>query len=100
MFNETAHSFFVWGSCPAVLLSLLSGLYRVHGLRVPAFDTLLADISCFLFLFRNCLFVVVVVVVVVAVVVDLFSLSSLPPYVFLFYLGLLVSSYPLVSLPD
>ena len=36
MFNETAHSFFVWGSCPAVLLSLLSGLYRVHGLRVSS----------------------------------------------------------------
>ena len=67
----------------------------------PAFVTLLAGISCLLYLFRKCLFVVVVVVVVVvAVVVDLFSLSSLPPYVFLFYLGLLVSSYPLVSLPD
>ena len=41
MFNETAQSFFVWGSlvsvcCPAVLLSLLSGLYRVHGLRVSS----------------------------------------------------------------
>ena len=29
----------------------------------PAFVTLLADISCLLFLFRKCLFVVVVVVV-------------------------------------
>ena len=40
MFNETSHSFFVWDSflsvcCPAVL-SLLSGLYRVHGLRVSS----------------------------------------------------------------
>ena len=36
MFTETAQSFFVLGSCPAVLLSLLSGLYRVHGLRVSS----------------------------------------------------------------
>ena len=47
----------------------------------PAFVTLLADISCLLFLFRKCLFVVVVVV--------LFSLSSLPLYVFRFYLWLI-----------
>ena len=36
-----AHSFFVWGSLSAsvalrLLLSLLSGLYRVHGLRVSS----------------------------------------------------------------
>ena len=48
----------------------------------PAFVTLLADSSCLLFLFRKCLLVVVVVVV-------LFSLSSLPPYVFRFYLWLI-----------
>ena len=54
----------------------------------PAFVTLLADISCLFFLFRKCLFVVVVVV--------LFSLSSLPPYVFRFYLYDAVS--PLWSL--
>ena len=41
----------------------------------PDFVTLLADISCLLFLFRKCLFVVVV----------LFSLSSLPPYVFFLF---------------
>jgi len=46
----------------------------------PAFVTLLADSSCLLFLFRKCLFVVVVV---------LFSLYSLPPYVFRFYLWLI-----------
>ena len=34
MFNETARSFFVSVSCLALLLSLLSGLCRVHGLRV------------------------------------------------------------------
>ena len=75
--------------CPAVLLSLLSGLYRVHGLRVSRAVTLLADISCLLFLFRNCLFVVVVVV--------LFSLSSLPPYVFRFYLWLIGQFVPLLA---
>ena len=40
MFNETSHSFFVGvvreHLLPAVLLSLLSGLYRVHGLRVSS----------------------------------------------------------------
>ena len=42
MFNESAQSFFVWSSSlasaagSAVLLSLLSGLYRVHGLRVSS----------------------------------------------------------------
>ena len=40
MFNETAHSFFVWGSLWASvalpLLSRLSGLYRVYGLRVSS----------------------------------------------------------------
>ena len=55
----------------------------------PDFLTLLADISCLLFLFRKCLLVVVVFV--------LFSLSSLPPYVFRFYLGLLANSYPLLA---
>ena len=58
----------------------------------PAFVTLLADISCLLFLFRKCLFVVVVVV--------LFSLSSLPPYVFRFYFWLIGQFVPAVSLPD
>ena len=77
--------------CPAVLLSLLSGLYRVHGLY-SAFVTLLAYISCLLFLFRKCLFVVVVVV--------LFSLSSLPPYAFRFYLWLIGQIVTAVSLPD
>ena len=51
--------------------------------------TLLADISCLLFLFRKCLFVVVVVV--------LFSLSSLPPYVFRFYLWLIGQFVPAVK---
>ena len=59
----------------------------------PAFVTLLADISCLLFLFRKCLFVVVVVVV-------LFSISSLPPHVFRFYLWLIGQLVPAVSLPD
>ena len=41
MFNETAQSFFVWGSlmsvsCPTVLLALPSRLYRVHRLRVSS----------------------------------------------------------------
>ena len=40
MFNETAHSFFVcgslWVSVALLLLSLLSGLYRVYGLRVSS----------------------------------------------------------------
>ena len=58
----------------------------------PAFVTLLDDISCPLFLFRKCLFVVVVVV--------LFSLSSLPPYVFRFYLWLIGHLVTAVSLPD
>ena len=58
----------------------------------PAFVTLLSDISCLLFLFRKCLFVVVVVV--------LFSLSSLPPYVFRFYLWLIGQFVTAVSLPD
>ena len=58
----------------------------------PAFVTLLADISCLLFLFRKCLFVVVVVV--------LFPLSSLPPFVFLF-LSLVIGQFvTAVSLPD
>ena len=60
----------------------------------PAIVTLLADISCLRFLFRKCLFVVVVVVVV------LFSLSSLPPYVFRFYLWLIDQFVTAVSLPD
>ena len=60
----------------------------------PAFVTLLADSSCLLFLFRKCLFVVVVVVVV------LFSLSSLPPHVFRFYLWLIGQLVPAVCLPD
>ena len=58
----------------------------------PAFVTLLADISCLLFLFRKCLLVVVVFV--------LFSLSSLPPYVFRFYLWLIGQFVTAVSLPD
>ena len=58
----------------------------------PAFVTLLADISCLLFLFRKCLFVVVVIVS--------FSLSSLPPYVFRFYLWLIGQFVTAVSLPD
>ena len=36
MFNGTAHSFFVSVSCLALLLSMLSGLYRVHRLRVSS----------------------------------------------------------------
>ena len=39
MFNETARSFFVSVSCHALLLVLLSGLYRVHGLRVSSLCT-------------------------------------------------------------
>ena len=58
----------------------------------PAFVTLLADISCHRFLFRKCLFVVVVVV--------LFSLSSLPLYVFRFYLWLIGQFVTAVSVPD
>ena len=58
----------------------------------PAFVTLLVDISCHLFLFRKCLFVVVVVV--------LFSLSSLPLYVFRFYLWLIGQFVTAVSVPD
>ena len=58
----------------------------------PAFVTLLGDISCLLFLFRKCLFVVVVVV--------LFSLSSLPLYVFRFYLWLIGQFVTAVSVPD
>ena len=40
MFNETAHSFFVWGSSSASVAlpccCRLNGLYRVHGLRVSS----------------------------------------------------------------
>ena len=42
MFNETAHSFFMSVSCLALLLSLLSGLYRVHRLHVSS----LCPIAC------------------------------------------------------
>ena len=55
----------------------------------PAFVSLLADISCLLFLFRKCCFVVF-----------LFS-SSFPPCVLSFFIpGLLAISYPVVSLLD
>ena len=48
-FNKTAQSFFVWGSlwaCLTVLLSLLSGLYHVHGLF-----TYIQPLSCCSLLF-------------------------------------------------
>ena len=75
--------------CPAVLLSLLSGLYRVHGLRVSSlFVTLFADSSCLLFLFRKCL-----------LLLSLFCFLSLlfhhTSFVFIF--GLLANLYPLLA---
>ena len=85
--------FFVWGSvvnvcCPAVL-SLLNGLYRVHGLRVSSCVLLLADITCLLFLFKN------LSIVVFSFFPFFFTMRS-----FFFIFGLLAISYPLVSLPD
>jgi len=77
-----------------VLLSLLCGLYRVHGLLVSS----LCHVACEHFLSPVSLYKVFVVVVVVVVV--LFSLSSLPPYVFLFYLWLIGQFVPAVSLLD
>ena len=77
--------------CPAVLLSLLSGLYRVHGLRVSS----LCHAARWHFLPPLSFQKVFVVVVVV-----LFSLSSLPPYVFRFCLWLIGQFVTAVSLPD
>ena len=75
--------------CPAVLLSLLSGLYRVHGLRVSS----LCHVARWHFLPPFSFHKVFVIVV-------LFSLSSLPAYVFRFYLWLIGQFVPAVSLPD
>ena len=77
--------------CPAVLLSLLSGLYRVHGLHVSG----LCHVARWHFLLPLSFQKVFVVVVVV-----LFSLSSLPPYVFRFCLWLIGQFVTAVSLPD
>ena len=80
-----------------MLLSLLSGLYRVHGLRVSSLSrcslTLLASSFfsesvvvfslSFLLLFHNAFFVLLLLF-----------------FCFCFILGLLDISYPLVSLPD
>ena len=55
----------------------------------PAFVPLLADISCRLFLFRKCLFVVVVCLLSL-----LFDHTS---FSFLFLCGLLANSYPLLA---
>ena len=77
--------------CPAVLLSLRSGLYRVHGLRVSS----LRHVAHWQFLPPLSFQKVFVVVFIV-----LFSLSSLPPYVFHFYLWLIGQFVPAVSLPD
>ena len=57
----------------------------------PAFVTLLADISCPLFLFRKCFCCCCRCFV---------SLSSLPPHVFRFYLWLIGHLVTAVSLPD
>ena len=84
--ERDSSSFFESVSCLALLLSLLSGLYRVHRLRVSS----LCPVARTQFL-------------------PLPSSpppppppSSLPPCVFSFsfFLGLLALSYPLVSLPD
>ena len=56
----------------------------------PAFVTLLADISCLLFLFRKGLFCILLLL--------FFVFSSLSPYVLSFFsFGSLVSSYPLLA---
>ena len=64
IFNETTHSFFVSIRCLALLLSLLSGLYHVHELRVSSLCPIahrqflpLLCISCVSSLALSCPFV-------------------------------------------
>ena len=90
VFNETVHSFFVWGSLGASV-ALLCCCHCKVGCIVytdyvyPAFVLLLTDIACLLFLFRKyCVF-------------SLFSPSFSPYILSFFILGLLAF---LVSLPD
>ena len=76
-------SFFESVSCLALLLSLLSGLYRVHRLRVSS----LCPVARTQFLPLPSSFF------------PLFS-STMRFFFFCFFFGLLALSYPLVSLPD
>ena len=81
-FNETAQSFFVCGSSRASAapqLLLLSGLYRVHGLRVSSHCDVARCHFLLLFSFEKVCFFV----------------SSLPPYLlFLFFFFISVAGWP------
>ena len=85
-------SLFVSVCCPAVFLSAQMGCIVYTYYVYPAFDPLIADISCLLFLFRKwffCLFVFVCLLFL--------FFFSFPPCVLSFLLAI---SYPLDSLPD
>ena len=98
MFNETSHSFFVWGSsraslrCRIVVTAVLNGLYRVHGLRVSS----LCPVAHWHYLpplsFEK--------VLLFSLFPPSFSPCVLPLCVCVCVCGLLAISYPLVSLPD
>ena len=102
MFNETAHSAFVRERllpCRVAVGSMGCIVYTDY--VYPAFDPLLADISCLLFLFRKWFFYFICCSSFL-----FFSLPPLPPppppppsrpCVLSFLLAI---SYPLVSLPD
>ena len=92
MFNETSHSFFVWGSSWAsVALPCChceAGCIVYTDYVYPAFVPLLADITCLLFLFRKCC-------CFLSLLPSFFNMRS-----FFFIFGLLTISYPRVRLPD
>ena len=88
MFNKTAHSVFVRERllpCRVAVGSMGCIVYTDY--VYPAFDLLLADISCLLFLFRKWGFLFLLCVCVFLFFPTMFSF-------------LLAISYPLDSLPD
>ena len=79
-------SLFVSVFCPAVLLSAQMGCIVYTDYVYPAFDPLFADISCLLFLFRKCFFVLFCFLFAVPFFLFSFFLSF-PPCVLSFIIG-------------